>query len=153
MIINDSDVATQQDAARTMNLDRFRTDVYACMSRRADALFELTDAVLCTPGRVTDLARLSLEPVHRRGHGALYDALNAGRIAIEPLGQRVAGMTVPKVPGPDGRMGIVLAVDVSNWLRPDATTSPDRSFCHTYARGGGPAQMIPGWRYLWIAAL
>ncbi|MBO0877563.1 MAG: transposase [Pseudonocardia sp.] len=136
-----------------MSLDRFRTGLYACMARRADALFELTDAVLCAPGRVTDLARLSLEPVHRRGHGALYDALNAGRIDTERLGGMIAGLAVPKISGPDGRDRIVLAVDVSNWLRPDAATSPERSFCHTYPRGQGQAQMIPGWKYLWIAAL
>jgi DDE superfamily endonuclease len=52
---------------------------------------------------------------------------------------------------PDGR--IRLAVDVSNWLRPDAETSPERMFCHTYGRGKGPAQMIPGWPYSVIAAL
>ncbi len=47
----------------------------------------------------------------------------------------------------------MLAVDVSNWLRPDAATSPDRSFCHTYPRGRGQAQMVPGWKYSWVAAL
>jgi hypothetical protein len=51
----------------------------------------------------------------------------------------------------DGR--IRLACDVSNWLRPDAETSPDRLFCHCYARGKGNAQMIPGWPYSWVAAL
>ena len=42
---------------------------------------------------------------------------------------------------------------MSNWLRPDAETSPDRLFCHTYARGKGNAQMIPGWPYSFVAAL
>lgn len=42
---------------------------------------------------------------------------------------------------------------MSNWLRPDAVTSPDRSFCHTYPRGRGQAQMIPGWPYSFVAAL
>ena len=51
----------------------------------------------------------------------------------------------------DGR--IRLAADVSNWLRPDAETSPGRLFCHTYARGKGNAQMIPGWPYSVVAAL
>lgn len=143
----------QTGAPSASDLDRFRIGLYSCLERRADALFELTDAVLCTPGRVTDLARLSLEPVHRRGHGALYDALNAGRIDTEALGRLVAGLEIPKVPGPDGRDRIVLAVDVSNWLRPDAGTSPDRSFCHSYPRGQGQAQIIPGWKYLWIGAL
>ena len=32
-------------------------------------------------------------------------------------------------------------------------TSPGRLFCHTYGRGHGRAQMIPGWPYSIIAAL
>ena len=48
---------------------------------------------------------------------------------------------------------IRLAVDVSNWLRPDAEASPERLFCHCYARGKGNAQMIPGWPYSLVAAL
>jgi hypothetical protein len=53
-----------------------------------------------------------------------------------------------------GRAGrISLGIDVSNWLRPDAVTSADRLFCHTYARGKGQAQMIPGWPYSFVAAL
>lgn len=47
----------------------------------------------------------------------------------------------------------MLAVDVSNWLRPDAATSPERSFCHTYARGRGQAQMTPGWPYSFACTL
>jgi len=44
-------------------------------------------------------------------------------------------------------------VDVSSWLRPDAAASPERLFCHCYARGKGNAQMIPGWPYSVVAAL
>jgi hypothetical protein len=33
-----------------------------------------------------------------------------------------------------------LAIDVSHWLRPDASTSPQRMFCHTYGRGKGQAR-------------
>jgi len=43
----------------------------------------------------------------------------------------------------DGRL--VLAVDVTPWLRADAATSNDRSFCHTYGRGENKHLMIPGW--------
>lgn len=32
-------------------------------------LFQLTDALLCAPGVVTDLAHLSLEPEQYRGYG------------------------------------------------------------------------------------
>jgi hypothetical protein len=47
----------------------------------------------------------------------------------------------------------VLAVDVSPWRRPDASTSPDRSFCRTYGRGKDQHLMVPGWPYSIVAAL
>ncbi len=42
-------------------------------------MFELADTVACASGRITYLARLSLAECRRRGHGGLYDGLNAGR--------------------------------------------------------------------------
>jgi hypothetical protein len=50
-------------------LAAFRGEVYRCLARRRDALFELADAVLCRPGRVDMLAELSLEPECRRRAG------------------------------------------------------------------------------------
>ena len=130
-------------------LSRFRLDFHACLTARRDELFELADAVLCTDGPVRRLAGLSLAPEHRRGHGALYDAVNHGRIDIARLRRSLAGLPIPRAA--DGRL--VLAADVSNWLRPGAATSPDRLFCHVYGRGKGQAQMIPGWPYSVVAAL
>ena len=130
-------------------LAAFRGEVYRCLSRRGDALLELADAVLCKPDRVHMLAELSLEPECRRGHGALYNAVNAGRVEVARLRRALAALPLPR--WDDGR--IRLAADVSNWLRPDAATSPDRLFCHCYARGKGNAQLIPGWPYSVIAAL
>ncbi|WP_217898688.1 NF041680 family putative transposase [Haloechinothrix alba] len=131
------------------DLAGFRGEFYRCLPRRADALFELTDAVLCAEGPVSTLVGLSLAGEHRRGHGALYDGLASGRVEIDRLRRSVAGLPLPR--DRDGR--IVLAVDVSPWLRPDAATCPDRSFCHVYGRGKGSAQMIPGWPYSFVAAL
>src|SRR5438094_8546016 len=127
----------------------FRRELYRCFSRRADALFELAEAVLCAGGPVRTLAGLSLAAEHRRGHGALYDAVNCGRVEIGRLRRALAGLPLPRAA--DGRL--MLAVDVSNWLRPGAATSPERLFCHTYGRGKGQAQMIPGWPYSFVAAL
>jgi hypothetical protein len=59
-------------------LSRFRVEFYECLYARADALFELTDEVLCADGPVKTLVELSLAVEHRRGHGALYAALNRG---------------------------------------------------------------------------
>ncbi|WP_405889445.1 transposase [Streptomyces sp. NBC_01136] len=108
-------------------LSCFRADFYDCLTGRADALFELTDALLCTDGPVKTLVGLALAPEHRRGHGALYGGLNHGRIEIARLRRVLASVALPRAA--DGRL--VLAVDVSPWLRPDAATSDARSFCHT----------------------
>ncbi|MEQ4726077.1 transposase [Nonomuraea sp. B19D2] len=72
-------------------LSRFRDDAYACLSARADALFELTDALLCEPGPVHSPVNLTLSPEYRRGHGALYSGLNHGRIDVEQLREVLAG--------------------------------------------------------------
>ena len=60
-------------------LSAFRAQLHACFTRRADALFELGDALLCTPIPVASLPHLSLEPAHRRGWGSVYAALARGR--------------------------------------------------------------------------
>src|SRR5690349_7146964 len=130
-------------------LSQFRLDFHDCLTARRDELFELADAVRCADGPVRTLAGLSLAPEHRRGHGALYDAVNHGRISIGRLRRSLAGLPLPRAA--DGRL--MLAVDVSNWLRPSAATSAARLFCPVYGRARGPAQMIPGWPYSVIAAL
>jgi hypothetical protein len=130
-------------------LSAFRRVFYHCVQRRADTLFELCDAVLCTEGPVGSLVGLSLTAEHRRGHGALYDAVNAGRIQVGRLRRELAGLPLPR----DNAGRIVLAVDVSSWLRPDAASAPQRSFCHVYGRGKNAAQLIPGWPYSFVAAL
>src|SRR5438105_5634336 len=128
------EVEMQPEGARAPGrLAVFRRELYQCFSARADALFELADAVLCTDGPVRTLAGLSLAPEHRRGHGALYDAVSHGRIATSRLRRVLAGLPLPRAA--DGRL--VLAADVSCWLRPGAVTSPGRLFCHVYGRAKG----------------
>jgi hypothetical protein len=133
-------------------LDRlagFRAELYRCFPLRGDVLAELGDAVLCAPGRVTDLAHLSLEEVFRRGHGALFAGVNEGRVEVARLRRAVAGLALP--PWPDGR--IRLAVDVTAWLRPDAVTSAGLLWCPVPGRSGEHGQVVPGWPYSWVAAL
>jgi hypothetical protein len=129
-------------------LTTFRHELYECLSARADALFELTDCAV-HPGAGPLVGGPVLAPEHRRGHGALYDGINHGRVDVTRLRNLVATQRLPTAV--DGR--IVLAVDVSPWLRPDASTSPGRSFCHTYGRGRDQHLMVPGWPYSIVAAL
>ncbi|MHA6793793.1 transposase [Pseudonocardia bannensis] len=122
-------------------LTRFRHEFYTALTARADVLFELTDAVLCADGPVRMLVDLALVAGHRRGHGAMYDALSRGRREPDRFGRTRASLPLPRAA--DGR--IVLAVDVSPWLRSDAPTSADRLFCHVHGRARNQAQLIPGW--------
>jgi hypothetical protein len=143
-IVHDADLA-----AAFGELSRFRSEFYGCLTARADAMFELCDALLCAEGPVKALVDLTLVAEHRRGHGAMYDGLNQGRVDVECVRTAVAGLVLPRAE--DGRL--ILAVDVSPWLRPDAATSPDRLFCHVYGRSRSADQYIPGWPYSFVAAL
>jgi DDE superfamily endonuclease len=105
-------------------LSHLRSGFYDCLTARADELFELTQALLCTDGPVKTLVGLALAPEHRRGHGALYDALACGRIAIDRLRVHLATTALPRAS--DGRL--MLAVDIPCWLRPDAPPAPRAGF-------------------------
>src|SRR3954447_9369224 len=143
--------AVEKDLAgqATDRLRGFRSELYRCLGRRADELFELTDALLCADGPVSSLVGLCLAPEHRRGHGALYDAVNVGRVDVDRLGRVLACLPLPRMFG--GR--IVLAVDTTPWLRSDAETCPLRLFCHVYGRTRKSDQFVPGWPYQLVAAL
>ncbi|KOU72612.1 transposase [Streptomyces sp. MMG1533] len=130
-------------------LSRFRGEFYSCLTARSDALFELADAVLCGDGPVRSLAELSLVGEHRRGHGGLYAALAQGRVDADRMRQALASVPLPRAL--DGRL--VLAVDVTCWLRPHAHTSPQRILCHTYGRGKDQHIPVPGWPYSIVCAL
>ncbi|WP_405550847.1 transposase (plasmid) [Streptomyces globisporus] len=56
---------------------------------------------------------------HRRGCGGLYDALSAGWVDVARLRRAVATVLLPRAA--DGRL--VLAADLTCWLRPSAHTS------------------------------
>ena len=95
-------------------LRHFRRALHKCFHRRADALFELTDAIL-TAGVVPSPVHLSLQPSHHRGWGSLYAALSQGTMDAEALGKLVASHPLEE------DRAAVYAVDVSVW--PAATRS------------------------------
>lgn len=138
-----------RDAGASGELSVFRQEFYRCLTRRADALFELADSVLCADGPVRSVAELSLAGEHRRGHGSGYAALARGRVDVDRLRTALASVSLPRAA--DGRL--VLAVDVTCRLRPEAHTCPQRILCHTYGRGKDQHMMVPGWPYSVIVAL
>jgi hypothetical protein len=135
------------DALRTLRA--FRYSLYECLHRRADALFELTDAIL-TADAVPSAAHLSLEAPHRRGWGSLYAALDQGRIDAEALRRLLA-----RSPFAGGRRDKhpVYAVDVSVWPRCDAEASPERGFYYHPSRHSAGQPIVAGWAYQIIARL
>jgi hypothetical protein len=126
-------------------LRTFRAALYACFTRRRDALFELADALL-TGSPVSAPVHRSLEPVHRRGWGSLYAALARGRIDT-PVLQALVARTAPPAAPP------VFAVDVSVWPRCDAETSPERGFSYHPSRHSAGQPIVAGWAYQWVAQL
>jgi hypothetical protein len=123
----------------------FRDALYAGFGRRADALFEVIDALLAsTPG--LSLPHLSLVPLHRRGWGSVYDALASGRIDVDALRALVA-----RQPAAGGQR--VYAVDVSVWPRCDAEASPARGFYYHPSRHSAGQPIVAGWAYQWLAQL
>jgi hypothetical protein len=126
-------------------LGAFRTELHACYTCRADALFELGDALLCTQ-TFSALPHLSLEPVHRRGWGSAYAALARGRIQVE----RLRDLLVAALPDADP---LVFAVDVTTWPRCDAECSPERGYYYHPSRHSAGQPIIAGWAFQWIAQL
>jgi hypothetical protein len=126
-----------------VRLGGFRAELHACFTRRADALFELGDALLCAPA-VPSLPHLSLEPVHRRGWGSAYAALACGRIEVERLRDLLASSLPPAGP-------LVFAVDVTTWPRCDAECSPERGYYYHPSRHSAGQPIIAGWAFQWIA--
>src|SRR5918995_1300850 len=106
-----------------VGLSAFRSRLYGCFGRRADALFELTDVILTTNTNPS-LVHLSLASVHRRGWGSLYAALNKGRIGAGMLGNLLARVRLAD----DGGRARINAVDQISCPRCAPECRPDRGY-------------------------
>lgn len=126
----------------------FRAAVYGAFGRRADALFELVDA-LASAGAVASPVHLSLEPVHRRGWGSFYAALSEGAIPTEAVEALLARYPLAEAAGGP----LLYGVDTSVWPRCDAETSPERGFYHHSSRHSAGQPIVAGWAFQWVAQL
>ena len=140
-------VSVTNHAAERATLRSFRGGLYGCLTRRADASFELADT-LVTGGALATAPppHLSLEPAFRRGWGSTYGALRRGRIADEAMRDLLAAWRPADWPA-------VFAVDASSWPRCDAECSPERGYYHHPSRHSNGQPIVAGWNYSWIAGL
>ena len=84
--MHDGHIMETSDALHALRA--FRYSLYdECLHRRANALFEFTDAILITADAAPSPAHLSLQASHRRGWGSLYAALGWGRSTPKPFGE------------------------------------------------------------------
>ena len=143
--MHDCHIMEPSDALHT--LATFRHSFYECLHPRADALFELTDALLSADG-VPSPVHLSLQASHRRGWGSLYAALWRGRIDAEALRELLV-----RHPLAGCESTPVYAVDVSVWDRCDAESSPERGFYYHPSRHSAGQPIVAGWAYQFIARL
>jgi hypothetical protein len=132
-------------------LPRFRAALYATgLGRRKDSRFETLDAVLTGVGPRT-LARLSLAPAFRRGWASVPDALAAGEVHPDAV-RGLLVRTLPAVPSGD-LLRPRWVVDGSTWPRPEARTSPERTYCHRVTAGVPQRGIVAGWEYQWLVAV
>ena len=122
-------------------LEIYRHNLYhSCFTRAADALFDLADALL-TDVSARSFIELSQAASFRRGWPCLYEALEDGRIDrpalihlfIDLLPQRLVGTR------------LVLGLDTSSILRPEADTSKDRTLVYRSNLPSDATPVGPGW--------
>ena len=127
-------------------LQQFRRRLYQTFCQRADASFDLIDA-LAQSAQVESPVAVSQNPAFRRGYASVYDALDASRGDEEALSQ----LLFESVP-PDSQTLAdyeVYAVDATLEERPAAETLPDR----TLVRSREQEPSVPGHSYAWLVRL
>ena len=125
----------------------FRRGLHGCFTLRADALFELGDALLAA-GRVPSLPYLSEELAFRRSHGMVCQGLARGRVDEDALRDLLVRSRPAEWP-------CVFGIDAPAIGRPWAVTSPGREFHHHSCAGhtGAGDPVIKGWAWQWLSQL
>ena len=129
-------------------LHAFRDSLYRCFDRRADALFELTDAIL-TAGFVP-----SPRPPEPGGRPPPWLGQLLRRFEQWTNRRRKLRSLLSGHPLGDGSLGDppIYAVDVWVWSRSDAEASPGRGYYYPLRHSAGQP-IVAGWAYQILAEL
>src|SRR5207249_3041391 len=120
-----------------IRLQLFRQAIYELVfTQGRDALFELLDALLLSPG-ATSFAELSLAAVFRRQWPSLYAAIQDGVIDLDALAAVLAAQIPPS-------REVVLALDSTLWPHRQAKTLGERQL---YPLNGSGREIVPGHAY------
>jgi DDE superfamily endonuclease len=130
----------------TLNLGsllRFRLALHASFSLRADALFELIDALLWSPTPHAPV-ELSQTAAFRRTFASVYGALRHGQLDREAIRQTWHDAEPPEAITVGGYA--VYGLDSTSAPRPAAATLLDRSQVYSAEREG----TLPGHQFSWL---
>ena len=130
-------------------LRHFRQALYDDLGLRQDSLFELLDAMLTSPQRNT-LVRLSLSSAFRRRWPSTCDALSDGSIDTAAV-RRLFAESLADSALVEGRP--VWVIDGTNWPRPAARASAERTWEYRPLPGWPQNGVVPAWSYQWLAAV
>jgi hypothetical protein len=127
---------------------QFRQQLYQNINKRADTALELVDA-LCGYPSATSPVELTLSPLFRRTHTALYKCMAETAWEGVPL----AKLLGPYLPAPRGRPFWLLGVDVTSQPRPFGQTVKDRGFVYQPNMVAGNKPVTIGHQYSTLALL
>lgn len=128
---------------RLQFLQAFRQKLLGIFSRRADALFELIDALLLTFDPRSPV-ELSNSPAFRRRFSMVYDALRHGQ--VEPELARELLATAEPADAIEVAGYAVYPIDSTIHPRVDADTLEDRGTVYSSSKEGA----VPGHQYSWL---
>jgi DDE superfamily endonuclease len=129
-------------------LEWFRHELYLCFTRAADALFDLSDALLTEPA-ARSFVELSQAASFQRAWPSLYQALQDGQIDRQAL----IRLFVAALPSRLAHTRLLLGLDTSSILRPDAQTSPDRTLVYRSNLPKDATPVAPGWAFSALVVL
>ena len=141
---------TQNSTTQQVNkLIEFRQAIYQQAFRQErDAQFELLDA-LSSSGAIYAFPELSLSPFFRRQWSSAYAAVERGQPEPEWLTGYLSQQLEPSYAGV-----VLMALDLSGWARPDASTLPDRQYVHSSTQDVTGNDVVVGQPYsllAWVA--
>ena len=130
-------------------LEQFRQQIYGCMKRGADAMFNVCDALLCE-SQAQSLVELSLSAVFERTWSSVYQALSDGEIDVKRVREVVVRTLLSLMPQDEA---IWMAVDATSIERADAETSEDRGYIHLSNLPLVNKPLSVGWQYSHVVLL
>jgi hypothetical protein len=126
-----------------------RQQIYACMERRADAVFNLCDGLL-SESQARSLPEISHSPFCDHHWSSVSAALADGKLNQEALRALCVRSVLAELPA---EAPIWMAVDSTSVERPEAETSEDRGYVHVANLPLADKPISIGWSFSVVGLL